>query len=89
MRSKSMVRINGKRINADLGNRDIRVDRNSIKASQFLEAFTAKSVHIKSIECSGMRILAERIFLEGDIVSSGPVVLAATEIHINREAQAM
>jgi hypothetical protein len=81
-----MVRINGKRVSADRGDKDIKIDQNSIKADQFLEIATAKSVRIKSIECYGMKILAKEIFLDGDIISSGPVVPAATEIHINREA---
>jgi hypothetical protein len=80
-----MVRINRKRISADRGDKDIKIDRNSINASQFLEISTTKNVRIESVECDGMRILAKRIFLEGDIVSSGPIILAAMEIHINRE----
>jgi hypothetical protein len=81
-----MVRINKKRVDADRGDKDIKIDRNSITANQFLEIATAKSVHIESIKCDEMRILANEIFLDGDIVSSGPVVLAAMEIHIYREA---
>jgi hypothetical protein len=80
-----MVRINRKIVDADRGDKDIKIDRNSIKANQFLEISTAKSVHIESMKCGGMRILAKAIFLKGDIVSSGPIVLAAMEIHINRE----
>ncbi|MDR2794867.1 MAG: hypothetical protein LBB12_03760 [Holosporaceae bacterium] len=79
-----MVRINRKRVDGDRGDKDIKIDRNSIKANQFLEIATAKNVHIESVECGGMRILAKEIFLDGDIVSSGPVVLSAMEIHINR-----
>jgi hypothetical protein len=81
-----MVRINRKKVSVDRSDKDIKVDRNSIKANQFLEISTAKNVHIESVECGGMRILAKEIFLEGDIVSSGPVVLAAMKIHVNREA---
>jgi hypothetical protein len=84
-----MVRINRKRAGADHGDKDIRIDRNSIGAGQFLEVSTAKSVLIESMECAGMRILAEKIFLVGEIVSSGPVVLAAMEVRINKEAQPM
>jgi hypothetical protein len=84
-----MVRINRKRIDADRGDKDIRIDRNSIKPNQFLEITTAKSVHIESIKCGGMRILAKEIRLDGDIVSQGPIVLAAMQIYINREALPM
>ncbi|MDR2267988.1 MAG: hypothetical protein LBD81_00880 [Holosporaceae bacterium] len=84
-----MVRINGKKVKADRGGKDIKVGRNAVDANQFLEIATAKSVHIESMECGGMRILAKKIFLDGKIVSSGSIILAAMEIHINREAQPM
>jgi hypothetical protein len=80
-----MVRINRKRVNADHGDKDIKIGRNSIELNQFLEISTAKSVYIESIKCCGMSILAKKISLDGEIVSSGPIVLAAMEIHINKE----
>jgi hypothetical protein len=81
-----MVRINSKRTGADHGDKDIKIDRNLIEQDQFLEIATAKSVRIESIKCGGMKILAKEIFLDGDIASSGPIILAAMQIHINREA---
>jgi hypothetical protein len=39
-----MVRINRKRVDADRGDKDITVDRNSVKANQLLEITTAKNV---------------------------------------------
>jgi hypothetical protein len=81
-----MVKINRKRVGANYGDRDIKIDRNSIGADQFLEVITARGVHIGSLECSGMKILAEKIFFDGEITSSGPIILAAMEIYINREA---
>ncbi|MDR2682000.1 MAG: hypothetical protein LBB29_03065 [Holosporaceae bacterium] len=80
-----MVKINKKKINIHDDDKDIKIDRNSIKASQYLEIATEKNVYIESIECCGMRILAKKIFLDGDIVSYGPVILAAMEICINKE----
>lgn len=80
-----MVRINGKKVIADHGGKDIKVNSDVVDVDQFLEIATAKSVHIKSMKCCGMRILAKKIFLDGEIISSGPVVLAAMEIRINRE----
>jgi hypothetical protein len=37
------------------------------------------------MECGGMRILADKIFLDGEVISSGPIILAAMEIHIKME----
>jgi hypothetical protein len=84
MEGNAMVRINRKRVSVDRGDKDIKIDRNSIKADQFLEISTTKSVLIESVECAGMRILAKKVFLVGEIVSSGPVILAAMEVHINQ-----
>ncbi|MDR1982342.1 MAG: hypothetical protein LBQ08_00895 [Holosporaceae bacterium] len=78
-----MVRINKKRMNSDRGDRDITIDRNLVKADQLLEISTAKNVYIESVECSGIKIIAAKIFLRGDIISHGPIVLAATEICVN------
>jgi hypothetical protein len=80
-----MVSINGKRVTADHGNKDVRVNQKLIDADQFLEVVTAKSVFIESIKCGGMKILSKEIFIEGNIVSHGPIVLAAMQIHVNRE----
>jgi hypothetical protein len=86
---KSMVRINNRRTGADHGDIDIKIDRNSIEQDQFLEIATAKSVRIESIKCGGIKIPAKKIFLDGDIVSSGPVIPAAMKIYINKEAPEM
>jgi hypothetical protein len=83
------MRINKIRIDAYHDNEDIKVNRTLINANQFLEIATVKNVRIESTECSGMKILAKKIFLDGDIVSSGPIVLAAMEIRLNRKAVAV
>jgi hypothetical protein len=84
-----MVRINRKRIGADHGDIDIKVDRSFIGADQFLEITTAKNVYLESMECGGMKILSRKIFINGEILSSGPVVLAAAELYINGEVMPM
>ncbi|MDR2682026.1 MAG: hypothetical protein LBB29_03205 [Holosporaceae bacterium] len=78
-----MIRINKKRTSVNHDNKDIKIARDSIKADQFLEIATAKSVYLESIECGGIKILAKKIFFENEIIFHGPVVLAAMEIHIN------
>lgn len=83
-----MVRINRKRIGADHGDRDITIAQNLIEADQFLEIATVKDVFIESLECGGMRIMSKRIFVNGEIICHGPIVLAATEIHINNSEAA-
>ncbi|MDR0678306.1 MAG: alanine:cation symporter family protein [Holosporaceae bacterium] len=57
-----MVRINRKRAIADWNGKDIKINRDLIKANQFLEIATTKNVRIESIACSGMKILARKIF---------------------------
>ncbi|MDR3179557.1 MAG: hypothetical protein LBT70_01530 [Holosporaceae bacterium] len=79
-----MVRTNSKRNSTDHGNKNIKIDRNSIKANQFLEITTAKSIPIESIRCSGMGILAKKTRLDGEIISSEPIILAAMKIHLNQ-----
>ncbi|GHT93600.1 hypothetical protein FACS1894122_09050 [Alphaproteobacteria bacterium] len=84
-----MVRINNKRVMIDRNYKDIEISANSIMADQFLEIATTKDVRLESIVCSGIKIVSRKIFLDGEIVSHGQIILAAEEIHINKEARAM
>jgi hypothetical protein len=81
-----MVRINKKRVMVNCNYKDIEITKDSIKSDQFLEIITARNVHLGSLECGGMKVLAKEIFIEGDIASSGSIVLAAMQIHTRRES---
>jgi hypothetical protein len=64
--------------------KDIVIDRKLVDVGQFLEVITTKNVFIESVECGGMKVLSKEIFIEGDIISHGPIILAATQIHVVR-----
>lgn len=78
-----MIKIDGKKIAFSDENEDVKIDKDFIGKDQFLEIATAKNVHLGSLECNGIRIIARNIYINGKVVSHSPIVLAGMKIFIN------